>query len=268
MPYDPDATVGQRVALILGDKKKVAALNAISSKWSLGAKDIDFAPFVQECITLGALLLASTSRRGYRTRLDFFLMHTLTSSLFLPALLRALPQDDHEIKGAVLESWWRSVALYIIARGRPRIDPELLMESTAAPRPPSSSGASNLSEDAVGFKNPEGAGGGLGVNPWMDITADVLHAPDSHTIKTIRALMYGARQYGDMPTSAFVRPGEENFHPGAGKLDGTVFIRAAGLVMNTMGWVTHGQKAGSWDGSALGYDDAWKDDKPSPEPLK
>ncbi|KDQ18174.1 hypothetical protein BOTBODRAFT_104662 [Botryobasidium botryosum FD-172 SS1] len=268
MPYNPDATVGQRIALILDDKKKIAALNAITSKWSLGAKDVDLAPLVQECNTLGALLLAATSRRGYRTRLDFFLMHTLTSSLFLPAILHALPQDDHDLKGAILESWWRIVALCVIARGRPRIDPGLLMEATAAPRPPSSPGAGNLSEDAVGFKDPEGAGGALGVNPWLDITADVLHAPDSHTVKTIRALMYGARHYSDLPTSAFVRPGEESFHQGAGKLDGTLFVRAAGLVMNTMGWVTHGQKAGSWDGSALGYDDAWKDERPSPDVLK
>ena len=40
-------------------------------------------------------------------------------------------------------------------------------------------------------------------------------------------------------------------------MDGTIFIRAAGLVMETLGWVSYGQKPGTWDGSALGWDAAW-----------
>jgi hypothetical protein len=30
-------------------------------------------------------------------------------------------------------------------------------------------------------------------------------------------------------------------------MDGTIFVRAAGLVMDTMKWVNYGQKEGSWD---------------------
>ena len=53
------------------------------------------------------------------------------------------------------------------------------------------------------------------------------------------------------------QPGEEAL-PGSAKLDGTMFIRAAGLVMDTMGWCREGQKAGGWEFSPIGYDQVWK----------
>jgi len=43
-----------------------------------------------------------------------------------------------------------------------------------------------------------------------------------------------------------------------GEVDGSVFVRAAGLVMGNLGWVGWGEKKGAWDRSALGWDDAWK----------
>ncbi|KDQ18173.1 hypothetical protein BOTBODRAFT_552378 [Botryobasidium botryosum FD-172 SS1] len=255
MPYTPDLDA-DRADVIAADKKKAAALNAICSKWAPGAgdaKEVDFSPYVQECIVLGTLLLAATSKRGHRTRIDFFLMHAVTSALLLPPILDALPADDNVMRGAILDAWWRNFALYIIARGRPRIDPELLMEATAYPHPPSAA-KRQLSEYAVGLGAVE-----VDPNPWLEITTDVMYAIDPHNIKVIRALMYGARAYGSLSTDAFVRPGEEDLHPGAGKLDGTMFIRAAGLVMDALGWVTHGQKAEEFDRSSLGYDEAWED---------
>jgi hypothetical protein len=35
-------------------------------------------------------------------------------------------------------------------------------------------------------------------------------------------------------------------------------VRAAGAMMNTLGWSGHGQKEGDWDRSALGWDAAWE----------
>lgn len=91
---------------------------------------------------------------------------------------------------------------------------------------------------------------------------DVIHATDSHTVKTIRALYYGAQKYGETPPGgvkcSFSEDGKETLI-GTSKLDGTIFVRAAGVVMNTLGWVTHGQKEGNWDRSALGWDEAWNE---------
>lgn len=48
--------------------------------------------------------------------------------------------------------------------------------------------------------------------------------------------------------------------PGIGKVDGTVFVRAAGVMVDTLGWGEGGEK-GEWDRSALGWDEAWIDEK-------
>jgi len=98
------------------------------------------------------------------------------------------------------------------------------------------------------------------VNPWPAILASVIHAPDAHTVKVIRALYYAAQHYGHTAPGDIIGAveGKEETHKGIAKADGTIFVRAAGLVMDNMGWVTHGQKEGSWDRSALGWDDAWK----------
>jgi len=101
------------------------------------------------------------------------------------------------------------------------------------------------------------------VNPWTLMIQSALRAPDSHTVKSLRALSYGAIRYGikgpgEIP-GAFDSEGNEVL-PGLKSVDGTVFIRAAGLLIDTLGWVDWGQPEGKWDRSALGWEDAWNDD--------
>ena len=55
---------------------------------------------------------------------------------------------------------------------------------------------------------------------------------------------------------AFDEEGNETLM-GSGDLDGTIFVRAAGIVMETLGWVSKGQKEGFWDRSGLGWEAAW-----------
>ena len=47
------------------------------------------------------------------------------------------------------------------------------------------------------------------------------------------------------------------------KLDGSAFVRAAGVLLDVMGWVGPGggEQEGDWDRSALGWDEAWEDEK-------
>ena len=46
--------------------------------------------------------------------------------------------------------------------------------------------------------------------------------------------------------------------PDAERLDGTIFVRGAGIIMSALGWAREGEKEGGWDMSALGYDEAWQ----------
>ncbi|PIL22571.1 hypothetical protein GSI_15260 [Ganoderma sinense ZZ0214-1] len=256
MPYDSDALLSARFKSALADGTRGPEIRRLSALWqvdtSRGQAELD--EKVEELLWATTLLLVGSGKRGRKPRLDFFLMHMLNASLFVPSLLRAIPSV--ESKAAFLRAIPPVLLMYLIVRGRPRIDAELAMSYTDVPCPPNTP-VPEPHSDAIG--DPRDA---RDHNPWTDIVADVLHAPDAHTLKAVRALYYASRMYGRTPhgavIGAFDTEGRET-HPGIAKVDGTLFARAAGVVMDTLGWVTHGQKEGGWDRSALGWEDAWKD---------
>ena len=97
---------------------------------------------------------------------------------------------------------------------------------------------------------------------------DVIYHPESHVLKTMRTLVFAARTYGHVgsgsvpgafrATTAQATESKEETHKGMANVDGTIFVRAAGMLMDYMGWVGHGQEAREdWDRSALGWDAAW-----------
>ncbi|KAI0349466.1 hypothetical protein OH77DRAFT_1432025 [Trametes cingulata] len=254
MPYDPDALLSARFRAACADGRP-EEIRRLSALWQIdtarGQAELD--EKVEELLWTATLLLVGSGRRGRKPRLDFFLMHMLNASLFVPSLLAAIP--TMESKAALLRSFVPVLLIYLTVRGRPRIDPELVMSYTDTPRP---SHEQLLEPDESAIGNPRDA---ADFNPWPGIIASVVYAPDAHTLKAIRALYYAAQNYGRTPLGgaigAFDTEGRET-HPGIVKVDGSIFVRAAGVVMDTLGWVTHGQKEGSWDRSALGWDDAWK----------
>ncbi|KAI0372204.1 hypothetical protein BV20DRAFT_1050960 [Pilatotrama ljubarskyi] len=256
MPYDRDALLSARLRAACADGRP-EEIRRLSALWQIdtrcGQPELD--DKVQELLWTATLLLVGSGRRGRKPRLDFFLMHMLNASLFVPSLLAAIP--TMESKATLLRSLVPVLLIYLTVRGRPRIDPELVMSYTDTPRPPNE----QLPEpDKSAIGNPRDA---VDFNPWPTIIASVVYAPDAHTVKAIRALYYAAQKYGRNPPGsaigAFDTEGRET-HAGIAKVDGSIFVRAAGVVMDALGWVTHGQKEGSWDRSALGWDDAWKNE--------
>ncbi|KAI0075061.1 hypothetical protein K474DRAFT_1647047 [Panus rudis PR-1116 ss-1] len=255
MPYDPNALLSkrQRDALQGGRPEEIKRL---ASLWkvdvSKGQQELD--DKVEELFWVTTLLLAGTSKVGRTPRLDFFLMHLLNATLFVPSLLNAIP--SLESKALLLRALIPVILNYLILRGRPRINPDVLMSYTAVPRPPASQGLPQPDTSALGDLRDDEA-----YNPWPVIIESVLYAPDAHTVKAIRALYYAAQRYGTTPSGgalgAFQTTGKET-HEGIRNVDGTIFVRAAGAVMDVLGWVSYGQKEGSWDRSGLGWDDAWK----------
>jgi hypothetical protein len=62
------------------------------------------------------VIFASSSRPGYEdVKLDFFLMHALTSVLFLPSILEVL---SPHLRPALLHSHFKIMVAYWVARGR------------------------------------------------------------------------------------------------------------------------------------------------------
>jgi len=149
--------------------------------------------------------------------------------------------------------------VFILLRGRPRIDPGLAMSYNDTPRPPNVSATTHTpGQSIIGDPNQS-------YNPWFDILTSVIHAPDAHTLKAIRALCYAAQHYGgktagNIPGCFMDEARQKETLPEISEVDGTLFVRAAGVVMDTLGWVTHGDEPGKWDYSGLGWEEAWKNE--------
>lgn len=257
MPYDPDALLSARIR-DAREGGRIEEIKKLCTTWfSPSTSEEQLAVKVEELFWVTTLLFAGTGKPGRKPRLDFFLLHILNATLFIPSLVKIIPTRESKIK--LFRSFLSVALMYVILRGRPRISPNLIMTYTATPSPPDVENASKPKAHPCALGNPDDP---ACVNPWPAILASAIHVPDAHTIKAIRALYYASQQYGHRAPGDVVGAsanGEET-HEGIGKMDGTIFVRAAGVVMDTMGWVTHGQKEGSWDRSALGWDDAWKGD--------
>ncbi|OJT09868.1 hypothetical protein TRAPUB_13611 [Trametes pubescens] len=256
MPYDPDALLSARFHAACTDGRP-AEIRRLSALWQVdtarGQAELD--DKAEELLWTTTLLLVGSGRRGRAPRLDFFLMHMLNASLFAPSLFKAIP--TMESKATLLRALVPVLLIYLTVRGRPRIDAELVISYTDTPRAPNEK---LLQPDTSAIGSPQES---ADFNPWPAMVASVVYAPDAHTLKAVRTLYYAAQRYGRRPPGtaigAFDTEGRET-HTGMAKVDGSIFVRAAGVVMDTLGWVTHGQKEGSWDRSGLGWDDAWKNE--------
>lgn len=254
MPYDPNAVIYARLKDAMSEGRPQEIRRVCSQLYideEKGDEELDAK--VEECIWAATLLMFATGREGHKPRLDFFLMHLLTSSFFFRPFFKVLKNTTH--KANLIRAFVPGIALVVLIRGRPVIKPELLMSYTDTPRPPSSA----LSPDKTSLGNPMND---EDYNPWPALVTSSLHAPDSHLLKSMRTLILAAREYGDTPPGraigVFAVGEDTETLPGTSKLDGSVFVRAAGILMDYMGWVTHGQSARpDWDRSALGWDDAW-----------
>ncbi|KAF9492815.1 hypothetical protein BDN71DRAFT_1450985 [Pleurotus eryngii] len=261
MPYDNNALISSRMKAALTEGR-AEEIQRICSQINLdGLSDDDYNAKVKEIIWTCTLLMFATGKPGKKPRLDFFLMHLVTSSIFVKSYVDSLQVASH--KADLIRAYVFTMILLLLSRGRPIIKPELVMTYTDKPRPPNSHTSSYYQADGTALGNPLQV---ADYNPWLTLVTSSLHAPDSHVLKTMRTLVYAAREFGDtLPggvDGAFLRDdahGES--HPGSSQLDGSLFVRAAGMTLDYMGWVVHGQPAREdWDRSALGWDDAWLDE--------
>lgn len=93
-------------------------------------------------------------------------------------------------------------------------------------------------------------------NAWPRVIQSAVRFPDEHGPKIARALAdfaarWGTRAPGYFSTFAAAAAGEKEENgpglEGIERLDGTLFVRVAGLTFDRLGWVGEGEKVGSWD---------------------
>ena len=267
LPYDREILVYTRLKAILEDGRLTDILRIVQ-QYTLAipndASEDELDSRVEELIWVVTLLLFATGREGRETRLDFFLMHFVTSSLFLKSLFSVIKSPRPKV--ALIRHYVLLMVIMMLARGRPLIRANLVQEWTETPRP-------------VKWNEVMSINGGkdLGVgdmkkdedyNPWPLLIQGAIHHPDLHLTKVIRSLVFASRKFGDRGPGEVIgafRPGEgecQETFKGMSQLDGTLFVRAAGVAMDYMGWTIAGVPASSlyWDRSVLGYDEAWATD--------
>ncbi|GLB42753.1 putative protein of unknown function (DUF4243) [Lyophyllum shimeji] len=170
---------------------------------------------------------------------DFFHMHLVTSSIFLASYAAYLTpsSQEHLLRGYMLVclAWW-------VSRGRPNLDIKGFYEATSAyPKP-----VGPLPSPNRGALHPADPDKAVTPNPFLPIIQNAVVHPDDHYPKLNRALAHYCTLYGSREA------GQPDFKvtqlPDADKLDGSVFIRIAGLTAARMGRVREGEDpADSWD---------------------
>jgi len=206
---------------------------------------------VVELAVFVTLLACATGRTGKKPVVDFFLMHCLTSSIFLPAFMAPLSISQRR---TILRTHLLVVLQTALARGRPAINTNLLMN--ANPHPVAPGTEPEKSKHVISDPRDPSTR-----NAWTSLIESCLYAHDSHVPKSIRSLVHYSTQYGSTPPGGFIgttTPDGKEVLPGMGKVDGSIFLRGAGLIMDVMGWCREGQEEGEWGRSPLGYDEVWK----------
>ncbi|EAU82817.2 hypothetical protein CC1G_11334 [Coprinopsis cinerea okayama7 len=247
-PYEPDALHSARLKGILGKEEVVKKVRELCARFALPTSsesdnvnfDAQVDSTIHDLVLAATLLTFAVSKPNRPPRLDFFLMHLVTSSLFLTPIKGALRREEDKLN--LLRAFVPTLVLHVLSRGRPRIDVGVLEGYTGVPRPPvPGDKVRKLGREVIGSPEEDGD-----YNPWHAMHADVLYHPDTHHVKTFRTLFlangeYGGRDPVELPAGFRITPSPGSSTKGGVSVDGTVYTRAAGVLMNYMGWVTHGQ---------------------------
>lgn len=190
--------------------------------------------------------------------------HLVTSAVFLfPFLLPNTPSAfDPPLSLSnrllLLRTYLSTCLAWYISRGRPALPisafytspltAKYLTAPPPAPSPDTSEPTMTLIMGAgrqdVGPQKAFKAGG----NAWNRIVQSALVHPDEHLCKTQRALAEFARRYGGRSPGYYGdSSGKEEQLDGVEKLDGTVFVRVAGLCGERLGWAYEGGELRNWD---------------------
>jgi len=179
--------------------------------------------------------------RGDRGRVfnpDFFVGHLVTSSVFLLTLVLRLdtsPYPPLPLAGRVmlLKAYLSTCAGFYVSRGNGPLPVEEFYADTnvwltAPPGVPGPPGVKRKRLSAPG-------------GPWGRIITNGIAYPEEHVAKTIRSLAVFAARWGSRPAGYFAGGGEDGLE-GREALDGTLFVRAASLTLDRLGWAHESDK--------------------------
>ncbi|KAL6310289.1 hypothetical protein BKA93DRAFT_721631 [Sparassis latifolia] len=239
---DNSETPFQRVVRLRGE-----ALVAHAEAWSVdGTSTEEVASKIEEIIWMNTIVYGVCGWGGRKTsangkfKPDFFLLHSVTSAIFLHSLTAYLSPTSNSI---LLRTYFINCLAVWVSLGRPAPPLSAFFSSpdlpTAHPTEPGTH-----SDPTPGTLVRED----MSPNPWLPILQTTLMYPDDHLCKLQRALAHFAALYGTTPKGHFaaLARGDAPLE-GAEKLDGTLFVRVAGLTADALGWMREGQEQKGYD---------------------
>lgn len=78
-------------------------------------------------------------------------------------------------------------------------------------------------------------------NSWTAIIASAADHPDGLVVRVVRALAFAGSLYGHTPAGQY-----RCALAGTESMDGSIFVRTAGLVLDSLGWRREGDEPGRW----------------------
>ncbi|EUC54157.1 transmembrane protein, putative [Rhizoctonia solani AG-3 Rhs1AP] len=212
-----------------------------ASLWKVSEDEKEIQERVEELAWLVALMFGVGGWKKDRDfKADFFLVHLVTSDLFIPSILSLL-KPAHKVD--LLRAYFPVLLAYFVSRGRPALDVKGFFSSVTVDPKPEHSSVSESSE-AVG-------------NPWYTVLTHTIPHRDEHHVKAERALAHSAALYGIRPKGCF----SHTELKGAEEIDGTLFVRTGGLLMHTLNWnfelkktLDTNEEEWKWSRDGLGWD--------------
>lgn len=216
--------------------------------WKLDVEsDAGIASAIEELSWMNSLVYGVGGHLSPETfKANFFLMHLLTSSLFLPSLLAILSKTSRRM---LLESYFTSSLIFYIDQHRPKLDVPAFYKATEhvlhkTPGPTTSPARGTLPDPSSDLAQTP--------NTWLPLLQSTLVHPVDHLSKVQRTLshyssVYGRRRKGWVRSSSAPEDKKAEDEIGLGELDGTLFLRIAILTQNRLGWMREGEPKGNWD---------------------
>ncbi|KAI0776932.1 hypothetical protein BD413DRAFT_610512 [Trametes elegans] len=175
---------------------------------------------------------------------DFFFLHLVTSVLFLPSISAYLSPTSTSI---LLRTYLLNTLALYVARGRPALPVAAFFDNVSpAPAPPTASLPQPAPAD--GTLTPEDRT----PSAWLALAQSTLEHPDDHLCKLQRALAHFDALYGATPAGHLKKLGVEL--DGVERIDGSLFVRVAGLAQDRLGWMREGEEKGAWDFDGFFHD--------------
>ena len=164
-------------------------------------------------------------------------MHFVTSSFFLSSIFSLLTRKSQEL---LLRGYFATCLVWYIGHGRAELDIARFFTNTATLHPTPPGPKPTPHKDVSPSPTSPFA---LTPNPWLAIMQSTLTHPDDHLPKLQRALAEYSSHFGSTPAGYFAGTELKD----AELIDGTLFVRVAGLTCERLGWVREGEAPLEWD---------------------